>query len=94
MKITIEINSIDELLKLRPVIDAIDLAVNKSKQTFDMIFSSRTRNCLEEEKIYSIADIAVRTENELLRIPNLGRTSLNEIKEVLAAQGLRLAGKA
>ena len=47
----------------------------------------RSANCLKAENIYYIGDLIQRTENELLKTPNLGRKSLNEIKEVLASQG-------
>ena len=51
------------------------------------------KNCLKAENIYYIGDLIQRTENELLKTPNLGRKSLNEIKEVLAARGLTLGMK-
>ena len=69
---------VDPLL-LRPV-DEIELTV-------------RSANCLKAENIYYIGDLIQRTENELLKTPNLGRKSLNEIKEVLAARGLTLGMK-
>lgn len=53
----------------------------------------RSANCLKGEQIYYIGDLIQRTENELLKTPNLGRKSLNEIKEVLAAHGLTLGMK-
>ena len=53
----------------------------------------RSANCLKAENIYYIGDLIQRTENELLKTPNLGRKSLNEIKEVLAARGLTLGMK-
>lgn len=43
--------------------------------------------------IYFIGDLIQRTENELLKAPNLGRKSLNEIKDVLASRGLTLGMK-
>jgi DNA-directed RNA polymerase subunit alpha len=67
--------SIDPIL-LRPV-DDLELTV-------------RSANCLKAENIYYIGDLIQRTENELLKTPNLGRKSLNEIKEVLASRGLTL----
>lgn len=69
---------IDPLL-LRPV-DDLELTV-------------RSANCLKAENIYYIGDLIQRTENELLKTPNLGRKSLNEIKEVLAARDLSLGMK-
>ena len=53
----------------------------------------RSANCLKAENIYYIGDLIQRTENELLKTPNLGRKSLNEIKEVLASRGLTLGMK-
>ncbi len=70
--------SFDPIL-LRPV-DELELTV-------------RSANCLKAENIYYIGDLIQRTENELLKTPNLGRKSLNEIKEVLASRGLTLGMK-
>ena len=64
---------------LRPV-DELELTV-------------RSANCLKAENIYYIGDLIQRTETELLKTPNLGRKSLNEIKEVLASRGLTLGMK-
>ena len=73
-----KIPQIDPIL-LRPV-DDLELTV-------------RSANCLKVENIYYIGDLIQRTEAELLRTPNLGRKSLNEIKEVLAARDLSLGMK-
>ncbi|TSA22443.1 MAG: DNA-directed RNA polymerase subunit alpha [Betaproteobacteria bacterium] len=64
---------------LRPV-DELELTV-------------RSANCLKAENIYYIGDLVLRAENELLKTPNLGRKSLNEIKDVLSARGLSLGMK-
>ncbi len=73
-----------------------------SSQSFDPILlrpvdefelTVRSANCLKAENIYYIGDLIQRTENELLKTPNLGRKSLNEIKEVLASRGLTLGMK-
>ena len=69
---------VDPML-LRPV-DELELTV-------------RSANCLKAESIFYIGDLIQRTENELLKTPNLGRKSLNEIKEVLAVRGLTLGMK-
>jgi DNA-directed RNA polymerase subunit alpha len=69
---------VDPIL-LRPV-DELELTV-------------RSANCLKAENIFYIGDLIQRTENELLKTPNLGRKSLNEIKEVLASRGLTLGMK-
>jgi DNA-directed RNA polymerase subunit alpha len=70
--------SFDPIL-LRPV-DELELTV-------------RSANCLKAENIYYIGDLIQRTETELLKTPNLGRKSLNEIKEVLASRGLTLGAR-
>ncbi len=50
----------------------------------------RSANCLKAEQIYYIGDLIQKSEQDLLRTPNLGRKSLNEIKEVLTDKGLIL----
>ena len=72
-------NATFDPILLRPV-DELELTV-------------RSANCLKAENIYYIGDLIQRTENELLKTPNLGRTSLHEIKEVLASRGLTLGMK-
>ena len=59
----------------------------------ELELTGRSANCLKAENIYYIGDLIQRTENELLKTPNLGRKSLNEIKEVLASRGLTLGMK-
>lgn len=56
----------------------------------DLELSVRSSNCLKAENIYLVGDLVQRTETELLRTPNLGRRSLGEIKDALAARGLTL----
>jgi DNA-directed RNA polymerase subunit alpha len=50
----------------------------------------RSANCLKNDNIVYIGDLVQKTEQEMLRTPNFGRKSLNEIKEVLASMGLSL----
>jgi DNA-directed RNA polymerase subunit alpha len=59
----------------------------------DLELTVRSANCLKAENIYYIGDLIQRSETELLKTPNLGRKSLNEIKEVLASRGLTLGMK-
>jgi DNA-directed RNA polymerase subunit alpha len=69
---------IDPIL-LRPV-DELELTV-------------RSANCLKAENIHLIGDLVTRSEAELLKTPNLGRKSLNEIKEILSKRNLTLGTK-
>lgn len=50
--------------------------------------SARSRNTLDKENIHTLADVAVRTRDEMLKVPNFGEKSLEEVAEVLAAHGL------
>ena len=59
----------------------------------DLELTVRSANCLKAENIFYIGDLIQRGENELLKAPNLGRKSLNEIKDVLASKGLTLGMK-
>jgi DNA-directed RNA polymerase subunit alpha len=59
----------------------------------DLELTVRSANCLKAENIYYIGDLIQRSENELLKAPNLGRKSLNEIKDILASKGLTLGMK-
>jgi len=63
-------------IMLRPV-DELELTV-------------RSANCLKAENANYIGDLVQKTELELLRTPNLGKKSLNEIKEILSSHGLSL----
>jgi len=74
-EIRTEKNEIDPIL-LWPV-DELELTV-------------RSANCLKAENIFFIGDLIQKTENELLKTPNLGKKSLTEIKDVLASRGLSL----
>jgi len=63
------------------------------KPVDDLELTVRSANCLKAENIHYIGDLVQRSETELLKTPNLGRKSLNEIKEVLAQRGLSLGTK-
>ncbi|MCG6976972.1 MAG: DNA-directed RNA polymerase subunit alpha [Acidiferrobacterales bacterium] len=59
----------------------------------DLELTVRSANCLKAENIFYIGDLIQRTENELLKTPNLGKKSLTEIKDVLAQHELSLGMK-
>ena len=69
-----------------------DLPFNRNllRKVDELELSVRSGNCLKGENITYIGDLVQKTENEMLRTPNFGKKSLNEIKEVLAQMGLSL----
>ena len=82
----------DEPQKEVEEVQATELAFNPSllKKVDELELSVRSANCLKNDNIVYIGDLIQKTEAEMLRTPNFGRKSLNEIKEVLASMGLHL----
>lgn len=78
----------------KPVVEETvpELAFNPAllKKVDELELSVRSANCLKNDNIVYIGDLIQKTEAEMLRTPNFGRKSLNEIKEVLAQMGLHL----
>jgi DNA-directed RNA polymerase subunit alpha len=72
--------------------DGEQLAFNKNllRKVDELELSVRSANCLKNENILYIGDLVQKTEGEMLRTPNFGRKSLNEIKEVLSQMGVGL----
>lgn len=77
--------AVKEVLEEKPLIDPILL-----RPVDDLELTVRSANCLKAENIYYIGDLVQKTENELLKTPNLGKKSLSEIKNVLAERALSL----
>src|SRR3546814_749332 len=63
---------------------------NLLRKVDELELSVRSANCLKNDNIIYIGDLVQKTEAEMLRTPNFGRKSLNEIKEVLSQMGLHL----
>lgn len=63
---------------------------NLLKKVEELELSVRSANCLKNDNIIYIGDLVQKSESEMLRTPNFGRKSLNEIKEVLTMMGLHL----
>ena len=82
----------EEPQKAQPEESVTELAFNPAllKKVDELELSVRSANCLKNDNIVYIGDLIQKTEAEMLRTPNFGRKSLNEIKEVLAAMGLHL----
>lgn len=68
--------------------DELPFNRNLLKKVEELELSVRSANCLKNENILYIGDLVLKTENDMLKTPNFGRKSLNEIKEVLAQMGL------
>src|SRR5580698_8925159 len=69
-----------------------ELPFNKNllRKVDELELSVRSANCLKNDNIVYIGDLVQKSEQEMLRTPNFGRKSLNEIKEVLTVMGLSL----
>lgn len=82
----------DEPTEARGGEEATELPFNKNllKKVDELELSVRSANCLKNDNIVYIGDLVQRTESDMLRTPNFGRKSLNEIKEVLSIMGLHL----
>ncbi|MBN9045436.1 MAG: DNA-directed RNA polymerase subunit alpha [Rhizobiales bacterium] len=82
----------EEPQKEVPQEQVAELAFNPAllKKVDELELSVRSANCLKNDNIVYIGDLIQKTEAEMLRTPNFGRKSLNEIKEVLASMGLHL----
>jgi DNA-directed RNA polymerase subunit alpha len=72
--------------------EAPELPFNRNllRKVEELELSVRSANCLKNDNIVYIGDLVQKSENDMLRTPNFGRKSLNEIKEVLATMGLHL----
>ena len=72
--------------------EAVELEFNPNllRKVDELELSVRSANCLKNDNIIYIGDLVQHSEAEMLRTPNFGRKSLNEIKDVLAGMGLYL----
>jgi DNA-directed RNA polymerase subunit alpha len=68
----------------------IEINPNLLMKVDELELSVRSANCLKNDNIVYIGDLVQKSEGEMLRTPNFGRKSLNEIKEVLVSMGLNL----
>ncbi|HKJ70285.1 MAG TPA: DNA-directed RNA polymerase subunit alpha [Gammaproteobacteria bacterium] len=73
--------------------EAPEVDPNLLKSVDDLELSVRSANCLKAENLHFVGDLVQKSEQELLKTPNFGKKSLNEIKEVLASMGLSLGMK-
>ncbi len=73
-----------------PEVDDLPFNKNLLRKVDELELSVRSANCLKNDNIVYIGDLVLRTEPEMLRTPNFGRKSLNEIREVLKTMELEL----
>jgi len=76
--------------RLEEIHDDLPFNRNLLRKVDELELSVRSANCLKNDNIVYIGDLVQKTEQEMLRTPNFGRKSLNEIKEVLTNMGLAL----
>ena len=76
--------------KAEDEVDSLPFNRNLLRKVDELELSVRSANCLKNDNIVYIGDLVQKTENEMLRTPNFGRKSLNEIKEVLKIMNLEL----
>lgn len=89
MKITIEMDSVSELLDVSNLLSKLKKAHDVDvKAIRDLKLRVRTENCLKSAGISSIDELMKMSDNELLKIPNLGRMDLNGIREALQKIGV------
>ena len=76
--------------EVAPEVDDLPFNRNLLRKVDELELSVRSANCLKNDNIVYIGDLVLRTEPEMLRTPNFGRKSLNEIREVLKVMDLEL----
>jgi DNA-directed RNA polymerase subunit alpha len=76
-------------MKKKPKEKKIPFDVNLLRKVSDLELSVRSHNCLKNDNIIYIGDLVVKSEAQMLKTPNFGKKSLNEIKELLVEMGLR-----
>jgi|TARA_B100001063_G_scaffold244736_1_gene278398 DNA-directed RNA polymerase subunit alpha len=90
VSVFVDLKAIEET-EQKPVEAEID--PNLLRPVDDLELTVRSANCLKAENVYYIGDLIQRSENELLKTPNLGKKSLTEIKDILGTYGLSLGMK-
>ena len=79
-----------KILQQQEAVGELPFNRNLLRKVDELELSVRSANCLKNDNIVYIGDLVQKSEGEMLRTPNFGRKSLNEIKEVLSQMGLNL----
>ena len=77
-----------EIERSEETVDNVPFNRNLLRKVDELELSVRSANCLKNDNIVYIGDLVQKSENDMLRTPNFGRKSLNEIKEMLNQMGL------
>ncbi|MBL4759347.1 MAG: DNA-directed RNA polymerase subunit alpha [Mariprofundaceae bacterium] len=88
LAVFVDFSAIHEEVVEEVVDDGLDNLLVQPIEHLDL--SVRSMNCLKSDDVFRVGDLVQRNEQEMLRTPNFGRKSLNEIKEVLENMGLEL----
>jgi DNA-directed RNA polymerase subunit alpha len=86
MKVFICFNDVQEVEK--PIETTLPFDKNLLRKIDDQELSVRSHNCLQSDNIVYLGDLVVKPESKMLKTPNFGRKSLNEIKQMLESYGL------
>jgi DNA-directed RNA polymerase subunit alpha len=78
----------DQMYEYRESVEELPFSKSLLKKVDEMELSVRSANCLKNENIFYIGDLVQRTESDMLKTPNFGRKSLNEIRILLNSMGL------
>lgn len=87
LQVFISFKEVEEIEK--PKEKKIPFDLNLLKKVSDLELSVRSQNCLKNDNITYIGDLVIKTEAQMLKTPNFGKKSLNEIKDLLAEMGLK-----
>ncbi|ATX82748.1 DNA-directed RNA polymerase subunit alpha [Mariprofundus ferrinatatus] len=91
LAVFVDFSAIDKAAPAEAADDGLDDLLAQPIEHLDL--SVRSMNCLKSDDVFRVGDLVQRSEQEMLRTPNFGRKSLNEIKEVLENMGLELGMK-
>ncbi|WPX97028.1 DNA-directed RNA polymerase subunit alpha [Candidatus Bandiella euplotis] len=87
LQVFINFREVEEVEKPKEKVVPFDL--NLLRKVCDMELSIRSQNCLKNDNIIYIGDLVTKTETQMLKIPNFGKKSLYEIRDILAEMGLK-----
>jgi DNA-directed RNA polymerase subunit alpha len=88
-QLEIFVNFKEDQIAAEELQDDLPFDKNLLRKVDELELSVRSQNCLKNDNIIYIGDLVIKSESEMLKTPNFGRKSLNEIKEVLASLGLK-----